>query len=120
MADIATPSAVGHSDGMFDFDHWAVWLQAKGEGLSRRTCSSTFKDSRNISAIASNPSFTLEVDTADRLGYISFWRNGLCDFEVVNATDGTHVDQGFMLDATDTTVPSLFERFTKAIEPPSR
>jgi hypothetical protein len=57
----------------------------------------------------------LEVTTDRRLAYIRFWRNGLCDYAVLDAATGVHLANVSMLEANDATVDLLFKRFWSAL-----
>jgi hypothetical protein len=104
---------------MFSFDKWGNWVEAHAAVLVGDGIAAVFKDGRRVSELANNPSYVVEISTANRLGYIGFWRNGLCDIEVIDTSTDAHVENVSMLKATDETVPDLFERFVVAcgIEP---
>lgn len=82
--------------------------------MARDGIDAVFKDGRQIPALATNPSYVVEISTLSRLGYIGFWENGLCDIVVIEASSKAHVENASMLKATDETVPDLFERFMVA------
>ena len=115
MADLARHAAASQSATMFDFDHWAEWLQAQAFELSRQGIECAFKDGRSVPQLASNPSYSLEVTTDRRVAYIRFWCNGLCDYEVIDAASGLHLANAFMLEANDATVDLLYKRFWSAL-----
>ncbi|MBC7521290.1 MAG: hypothetical protein H7268_09390, partial [Sandarakinorhabdus sp.] len=99
---------------MFTFDKWGDWAEARAAVLVGEGIAVVFRDGRQISELASNPSFLIEISTVSRVGYIGFWRNGLCDIEVIDTSIDAHVENASMLKATDETVPDLFERFLVA------
>ncbi len=101
---------------MFAFDHWAGWLQARASDLALQGIDCAFKDGRLTPELASNPSYVLEVKTKERIGYIGFWSNGLCDIEVLDIHTDTWPESASMLEASDTSVPALFERFSSALQ----
>jgi len=96
---------------MFAFDRWADWLKSRTDELGADGFMATYYDTRTVPECASNPKFGLEAETAERLGNISFWRNGLCDFQVLDKTTKELVANEAMLDVNDDTVANLFSRF---------
>lgn len=96
---------------MFAFDQWAEWLESKTSDLEREGFATAYRDTRAVPECASNPAFGIDVETPTRLGNISFWRNGLCDFQVLDTSTKELVADEHMLDANDETVSNLFFRF---------
>jgi len=96
---------------MFAFDQWADWLRSRTNHLERDGFTTRYRDSRTIPECASNPGFGVDVETPERSGNISFWRNGLCDFQVLDTSTKELVADEHMLDANDETVSNLFSRF---------
>ena len=96
---------------MFAFDHWADWLKSRTNELECDGYTTTYRDTRTNPECASNPAFGLDVETPNRLGSISFWRNGLCDFQVLDTSTKELVADERMLDANDQTVSTLLSRF---------
>ena len=98
------------------FDRWAEWLQTQLVEMSHQGFDCAFKDGRSIPELALNPSYHIEVSAGNRFGYIGFWSNGLCDYEVFDgAQDGAVVSRP-MLEANDETMPALFEAFSSALK----
>ena len=100
---------------MFAFDQWGDWAEAHAVAMRRQGVEVVFKDGRKTPELAANPSFVVEASTSNRLGYIGFWKNGLCDIHVIDTTNDTLVENASMLEATDETVPHLFSRFGAAL-----
>ena len=76
---------------MFSFDEWGDYANERAIALAREGVAAAFKDGRQSPEIASNPSYAVEVSTSERLGYISFWKNGLCDMEVMDSANNTMI-----------------------------
>ncbi len=112
--DIARRDRVRQIAAMFTFDRWGDWAQTQVAVLVEDGVAAVFKDGRQKTELASNPSYFVEIETANRLGSIGFWKNGLCDIEVIDTTTAAYVDSAAMLEATDETVPDLFKRFVVA------
>lgn len=99
---------------MYDFDKWGDWVHERATALASSGVNAVFKDGRAIPELASNPSYVVQVSAAGRLGYIGFWESGLCDIVVIDTITKANVENTSMLEATDETVPHLFERFLVA------
>ena len=104
---------------MFSFDDWGVYAKERAAALACGSVAAAFKDGRRAPELSSNPSYAVRVSTSDRLGYISFWKNGLCDMEVIDKADNTTIESASMLEATDATVRQLFDRFVSAFGLPT-
>lgn len=97
---------------MFSFDHWADWFNDKvGELDSDRFVLVKSHDTREIPECRSNPSFGLQLDSDDRIGFIGFWKNGLCDYLVLDVHSEEELANEAGLEASDETIPSLFANF---------
>ncbi len=96
---------------MFSFDHWAEWLKGRGEQLGREGVAVTFHDTRATLECQSNPGFALDLEYPGRVGSISFWKAGVCDYEIINTSTNKFEADEAMLEANDETVAALFARF---------
>ena len=96
---------------MFAFDKWAEWL--KSEAAMRQTAEliCRYSDNRNNPEMVSNPSFAMEMETAERLGSLQFWKQGTCDYAVFDIASGDQVASEAGLAASNQTVETIFVRF---------
>jgi hypothetical protein len=99
---------------MFAFKEWGDWAQDQTMVLVRDGVDAVFKDGRSAPGLASNPSYVVEVSTAQRVGSIGIWESGLCDILVIDIETEEPVENASMLEATDDSVPHLFKRFLLA------
>lgn len=72
-------------------------------------------DSRSIEKTL-NPSYYFEATGERQMGYISFWQNGFCDYQVFNTDDGSVVVSQGSLEVNDTNAQTLFEAFSNALK----
>ncbi|WP_152553589.1 immunity protein TriTu family protein [Erythrobacter longus] len=97
---------------MFSFDKWADWFGDRVRELDADQFMLIEPyDNRDIPECKSNPSFGLQLDSADRLGYIGFWKNGLCDYQLIDADSAADLVNEAGLEANDETVESLLATF---------
>lgn len=96
---------------MFAFDEWAGWLKSRAEELHGRDLACRYSDNMKLPKYALNPSFGVEMETADRLGSVRFWKRGTCDYVVFDVASGDEVVNHAGLDASDDTVAALLVRF---------
>ena len=96
---------------MFAFDHWADWLESKAAEWSRENLTRTYGDTRSAPECASNPAFSIQVRSPERIGRLSFWRNGMCDYEVMETSSRDFIANEAMLEANDQTAPVLVAQF---------
>lgn len=72
-------------------------------------------DSRSVEETL-NPSYYFEASGGRRTGYISFWQNGFCDYQIFNADDGSVVVSQGSLEVNDANAQTLFEAFSNALK----
>ena len=97
---------------MFSFDHWADWFNDKvGELDSGQFVLVKPHDTRGIPECGLNPSFGLHLDSEIRIGFIGFWKNGLCDYQVIDVRSEVDLANEAGLEASDDTVQTLFSNF---------
>lgn len=100
---------------MFPFDNWADWLQAKAGELNRESLICTYGDTRGIPECASNPACSIEVTSAKRVGRLSFWQGGTCDYEILDSSTYEFVANEAGLEANDDSIVSLVDRFLSVL-----
>jgi hypothetical protein len=101
---------------MFDFDRWGDWLRTRASDLARDGVQIDFHDGRAVPELSLNPSYALNVSTTDRLGFIGFWANGLCDMIVLEIAGDSEIENTAGMEANNATVPELFRRFRSAMQ----
>jgi hypothetical protein len=97
---------------MFSFDQWADWFGQKVRELDGHHFTLIKPhDTRSIPECSLNPSFGLQLDSDDRIGLIGFWKNELCDYQVIDVRSGLVLANETMRAANDETVEALFSHF---------
>ena len=97
---------------MYSFDHWADWFSDKVREFDPdRFILIKPHDTRAIPECRLNPSFGLQLDSDDRIGFIGFWKNGLCDYQVIDVRRDLDLANEAGREASDETVKSLFLNF---------
>jgi len=96
---------------MFAFKLWADWLKSKAAEVSDERLTCTYRDTIGIPECALNPAFSIEVWSPERMGRLSFWRGGTCDYEVLLISTGDYVANEAGLVANDATVEVLVARY---------
>lgn len=96
---------------MFAFDVWADWLKSEAIALEGNDLRCIYGDTISIPECASNPAFSLEVSSPERLGRICYWHGGTCDYGVFDIEAKEFVANETMLEANDKTVTTLFAQF---------
>jgi hypothetical protein len=96
---------------MFAFDEWADWLKSEADRLKSVGHSCRYSDNRRVAESASNPSFGIDTNTADRLGSLRYWKCGTCDLIVFDTASGHEIANEAGLDANNQTIATLFDRY---------
>ncbi|WP_344705763.1 immunity protein TriTu family protein [Sphingomonas swuensis] len=98
---------------MFDFHRWSDWSREQGAALSQQGLKAAFTFTAESEA-SGNPSFFIDVDTADNVSRMIVWSTGDCDITVIrNGSSEALPLPDMPNEVTDHTFEDAFEHFIR-------